>query len=646
MRVSSGFRSWSWNLSILVLVTGLFIAIPGRAAADRPNILWLTAEDMSPNLGCYGDAYALTPNLDALAKQSVRYTRAFATAPVCSPARSCLITGLYATSLGTQRLRSQFPIPPEFRGFPAWLREAGYYCVNNVKTDYNLRGEEGFIRDSWDESSPKAHWRGRREGQPFFAVFNFMTTHQSRTSVWTEEEFEKEVGAQLSMSQRHDPAKAPLPPYYPDTPEARRAWARYHDCITAMDRQVADKLAELKQDGLADDTIVFFYSDHGMGMPRGKRTLFDSGLQVPLLVRFPEKWRHLSPVAAGGSTDRLVSFVDFAPSVLSLAGVPAPKHFQGTAFLGPAASRPREFVFGARDRVDESFDLSRSARDGRWLYIRNFMPHLSWMQPERYSDASSFRREFRRLAAEGKLADGPLGYAAPRRALEELYDTQADPHQLRNLAAVPAHRRTLERMRGTLREWMLSARDAGLLTEPQMWERLGATATPFELARDDRCYPLKRLLDAADLAGRDGAESRQMRLLREREDGLRYWGAVGLGASEGLSERSREALARALGDASPAVRIEAAAALAQNGVTGRPLRVLERELGVSSPEVVLHAARALELLGARAQPVRPGMEKALTFAREQETRAEFFMFVRFSLEAALEKLAADKSGDK
>jgi len=298
-------------------------AAPGPA---RPNILWLTAEDLSPHLGCYGDPYARTPVLDGLAARGVRYTQAFATAPVCSPARSCLITGMYATTLGTQRLRSQFPVLPEIRGFSAELREAGYHCSNNVKTDYNLGGEAAFIADAWDESSPGAHWRNRRSGQPFFAVFNFMTTHQSRTSVWSHEEFEREIGSKLSAEERHDPAAANLPPYYPETAEARRAWVRYHDCITKMDQEAGELLAQLEADGLAEDTIVFFYGDHGMGMPRGKRVLYDSGLRVPLIVHFPEKWRFLAPAPAGGTSDRLVSFVDFAPTVLSLCGIPIFDH--------------------------------------------------------------------------------------------------------------------------------------------------------------------------------------------------------------------------------------------------------------------------------------------------------------------------------
>ncbi|MEO8353141.1 MAG: sulfatase, partial [Chthoniobacteraceae bacterium] len=481
----------------------LLISLAAPCAAERPNILWLTAEDMSPNLGSYGDTDAYTPQLDAFARESVRYTRAFATAPVCSPSRSCLITGMYATSLGTQRLRSAFPVPANFGPFTAALRAAGYYCSNNVKTDYNLRDEPAFIRAAWDESSAKAHWRGRGGGRPFFSVFNFMTTHQSRTSVWPAEQFEKEIGSQLSPGERRDPDRIKLPPFYPDTAESRRAWARYLDCIALMDRQAGELLDQLAADGLAENTIVFFYSDHGMGMPRGKRVLQDSGLHVPLLIRFPKKWAHLAPAPPGGTCDRLVSFVDFAPTVLSLCEVKAPAHFQGTAFLGPDTGRPRKYVYGARDRVDEAFDLSRSVRDARWLYIRNFLPHLSWMQPEGYSDASTFRREFKRLAAEGKLAAGPMTYAAPRRALEELYDTEADPQNLHNLAADPEQQAVLEKMRGELRRWQLDTRDAGFLTEPQMWTRIGDQSTPWEFAHDDARYPLARYLDAADAAGRD-----------------------------------------------------------------------------------------------------------------------------------------------
>ncbi|MCP4172092.1 MAG: sulfatase, partial [Fuerstiella sp.] len=318
-------------------------------AAALPNILWITAEDMSPALGCYGDSYATTPNIDQLATESVRYTHSFATAPVCSPVRSCLITGCYATSLGTHNMRSAFPLPPSIRGFPALLKDAGYFTSNNVKTDYNTSDSARLIDESWDESSDTAHWRSRRDKTaPFFSVFNLMTSHQSRTMVWPYEKFQADVQSHISSVDVHDPATVPLPPYYPDTPIIRRDWARFHDCVTAMDQQVGEILQQLTDDGLADDTIVLFFSDHGSGMPRHKRALFDTGMHVPLLIRFPQKYRHLAPAGAGSVTDRMVSFVDFPPTVLNLCGLSIPGHMQGEAFLGDNVPAEREFALGHR----------------------------------------------------------------------------------------------------------------------------------------------------------------------------------------------------------------------------------------------------------------------------------------------------------
>ncbi|TVS15343.1 MAG: DUF229 domain-containing protein [Planctomycetaceae bacterium] len=621
---------------------------PKTAALEvqRPNILWLTAEDLSPNLGCYGDPYANTPVLDRLAEQGVRYTNAFATAPVCSPARSTLITGLYATSMGTQRLRSQFPVRPEIRPFSAYLRQAGYYCTNNVKTDYNLQDEAAFIADGWDESSAKAHWRQREPGQPFFAVFNFMTTHQSRTSVWPQEQFEREIGSQLDPEQRHDPAEANLPPYYPDTAEARREWARYHDCITLMDRQVGQYLEQLEADGLADDTIVFFYGDHGMGIPLGKRLLHDSGMRVPLIVYFPEKWRHLAPVAAGETTDRLVSFVDFAATVLSLCGIPVPEYMQGDAFLGPAAGQPRQYVYGARDRVDEVFDLSRSVRDQRWLYIRNFMPHLSWLPPERYSDGSTFRTEFRQMAAADQLDGPPKVFAAPQRAIEELYDTHADPHQVNNLAGCPDHQPRLKQLADQLNRWIMETRDAGFLTEPQVWQRIGRQSTPQDLARDDRRYPLGQLLAAADLVGRPDVFDQQQKLLDHPDDGVRYWAAVGLHAAASTStahDQLRPTIVQALeSETSPSVRVELAAALAASDSTDEALAVLQQKLSHDRPEIVLQAMRTIELLQQQARPLRPDLQQMHQDMQAAKPTGDMPMFIRFSLEATLEAFAAQE----
>lgn len=626
-------------LAAAVLAAVTAAAQENKLDAPRPNILWITAEDMSPHLGCYGDAFATTPHLDAFAARSVRYTQAFATAPVCSPARSCLITGVYATSLGTQRLRSAFPIPKEFRGFPAYLRKAGYFTSNNVKTDYNIAEEQALIRDAWDQNGPQAHWRQRKKGQPFFSVFNLMTTHQSRTSVWPFEEFEQKVAGRLSDDERHDPAKVPLPPYYPDTPLVRKTVARYYDCIAVMDKQVRELLDQLEADGLADETIVFFYSDHGMGMPRGKRLLHDSGMRVPLIVHFPQKYRQLAPAAAGATTDRLVSFVDFPPTVLSLAGVPIPEYMQGKAFLGPHTAVPRDFVYGARDRVDEVFELSRSVRNGRYLYIRNFMPHLSWMPPERYSDNAAMRREMTRLRKEGKLNAAQLTYAAPRKPVEEFYDTEADPHQIHNLADAPEQQERIQRFRTRLDAWILGSRDLGFLTEPQIWARTGGKP-PWTLRKDREAYPLAKLLAAAKLAGRPNAGPQQVELLQASHDGLSYWGAVGLHAAESLDDGARDCLQQALDHESISVRIEAAAALARHGKEAKALPVLAEALSHRQPEAVLHAVRSLELLGASARPVRKDVQQVLKRAHERENEGKHpcWMFVRFSAEALLEEL--------
>ena len=409
-------------LSALWIIALAHCLVPSRATLadaneERPNIVWITAEDLSPALGCYGDAYATTPHLDHLAEQSIRYSNAFATAPVCSPARNCLITGRYPPSLGTHHMRSAFQLPEGLSGFPALLRRAGYFTTNNEKTDYNTADSGRLIEESWDESSSVAHWRSRPNvEQPFFSVFNLMDSHQSRSMVWPTHEFEAKVQRQLAPDEIHQPAQASLPPYYPDTPVIRRVWARFYDCVTAVDKQVGDLLRQLHEDGLDDNTIVFFFGDHGSGMPRHKRLLLDSGTRVPLMVRVPSRWQHLvtdsswtevaQPAHGSGdrlrgvTSNRLVSFIDFPPTVLALAGITPPEAMEGLSFLEDNAGVDREYVFAHRDRVDEALDLARSVRSKRFLYIRNFMPHLSYCQPTAWPDQGSIRHEFYRLSRD------------------------------------------------------------------------------------------------------------------------------------------------------------------------------------------------------------------------------------------------------
>jgi arylsulfatase A-like enzyme len=601
----------------------MFAPLLATAEPSRPNFLWISCEDTSPWLGFCGEPYATTPNLDRLAREGVYYTHAFATAPVCSPCRFSIITNRYATSEGTQRLRSQFAVADSVRAFPAHLRAAGYHCTNNVKTDYNTSAEKRFIAEAWHESSARAHWRGRQPGQPFFAVFNLTETHQSQA-------FGTQPIPGLVASEYHDPARAPLPPYYPDTPEARRTIARVHDNITAMDKRAGRILAELEQDGLAGETIVFFWPDHGQGIPRGKRTLWDTGLRVPLVIRFPEKYRDLAPSAPGATNDRLVTLMDLGPTLLSLANLPIPPDLHGQAFLGPRAATPRRQVFGARDRVDEAEDLIRSVRDSRYLYVRNYRPDLSSNQPEGFSDQLPLRREIIRLAAAGGLTAAQLTYAGPRKPREALYDSTSDPWQLRNLAEDPAHQPALIRLREALRMWQHETRDLGFLPEWQA-EQLAATGRPIRAAASsDAAYPLERVLATASLVGLPGAERDLASRLRDADPSVRTWAAIGLRAAGDGARFARTELEQALADRAIPVRLEAAGALVALFAHRPALDLLARSLQDPTPSAALHAARTLQLLGEAARPVAPALQSALA--------AKPDLFVTFALEGALRSL--------
>ncbi|MHC4241998.1 MAG: sulfatase-like hydrolase/transferase [Planctomycetota bacterium] len=565
-----------------------------RAPAEKPNILWITCEDVSsPYLGCYGDVLAKTPNIDRLAEESVLYTKAFATAPVCAPSRSCLMTGVYATSTGTQHLRSDVQLPEGIKCFPEYLRAAGYYCSNNYKKDYNFKDV-----NVWDESSNTAHWRRRKAGQPFFSVFNFTSTHQGQINGSDEEFFDKYT-SKLKPEERHGGKKIPLPPYYPDTPFVRKIWTRYYNLITFMDKQVDDLLGQLEADGLADNTIVFFFSDHGLGLPRFKRTLYDSGLHVPLMIRFPGRYQHHSPLRAGRRTDRLVSFVDFAPTVLSLTGLPVPGYMQGNAFLGAMAGRSREYIFGASSRVDEAYEMSRCVRDKRYKYIRNYMPHLPYIQPSEYPDRAEIMQELRRAVAEENLTDVQKLHWTPRKPLEELYDTLADRHEVNNLAEMPKARKVLERMRRVHRSWMVETHDTGLLSEAEMHIR-SEGSTPYEMAQQISKYPQWRILDAAELVGR-GPNSipKLIRLSSSSDSAVRYWSIVALSVLGSGAPQTVKALTNRLGDSSPNVRFAAAGALCKLGLCENALGVLAEGLEEQREESVLFADGEIEGLGSK-----------------------------------------------
>lgn len=575
-------------------------------AADRPNILWITAEDHGPHLGCYGDAYAVTPNLDALAERSCRYTFCWSNFPVCAPARTTLITGMYAQSLGAEHMRSMVPVPRGFRLLPQHLRAAGYYCSNNVKEDYNV-APEGPV---WDESSNKAHWRKRADGQPFFAVFNHTITHESQIRNAIDE-----------ADRIHDPEKVRVPVYQPEAPEVRKDWAQYYDRLTMMDKQAGALLRDLEVDGLADDTIVFFFSDHGSGMPRCKRWLYDSGLHVPLIVHIPERWRHLaSPdYEAGGKSSRLVSFVDFAPTLLSLCGVDVPEEYQGQAFLGPNAAKPREHVFGARGRMDERIDMSRSVSDGQYVYIRNYFPHRPQGQHLEYMFQTPTTRVWKRMFDAGQLNEAQSRFWIPKDC-EELYDLEADPDEVMNLAGSSEHAATLEELRTALVEQISQIQDVGFLPEEARvrWSAV-AGGSAYDFARQEDFYAAQvwhsvaiHAIDPTSPGRNYFADAEAYLPLQEI---ALYWAATGALARGESGVQKLHAELRSLLDgdlaqaASPTARIVAAEALGKFGDEGDLAASLDllidfadmKQHGVYTAQAALIA---IDELDASAAPLR------------------------------------------
>jgi N-sulfoglucosamine sulfohydrolase len=587
---------------VAVLAASLSPTLLAQTQVERPNVLWLTCEDISPNLGCYGDNFATSPTLDQLAQQGIRYTHAVGICGVCAVNRSCLITGMYPSTIGSQDMRSTIRLPAVIPTYSKLLRDAGYYCTNNSKTDYNF----STPTDAWDACSGKAHWRNRQQGQPFFAVFNYTGSHESQ--IW--EANHRKHAAKLSAEELHDPNQVSIPPFHPDTPEVRRDWANYYDNITALDHWIAQRLTELENAGLAENTIVFFYSDHGAGMPMCKKWVWDSGLRVPLIIRFPKRYQPLAPGAAGSTTDRLVSFVDFAPTLLSLVGVKVPAHMQGRAFLGDQIQPPREYAFAIRDRMAEWLDVVRVVRDKDYQYHRNFMPHRPWAPFTSYTLNMPTAQVCRRLHEQGKLNPAQDRFFNPK-PHEELYDMNADPHMLNNLAKDPEYAEVLSRMRGQLHQWQLHTRDLGLLSEYEMHRRATGT-TQFEVGQNENSYPLERILPVAEMASERNPDnlSELIALLDDEEPVIRWWAAQGLVMLGDAARDAEAALKEHRQDDSPLVRVAVAEAMFQLGHTDVALRILTDTLEHETPFVRLRALNVLYHMGDEARPAVPAIKKA------------------------------------
>lgn len=547
----SNLKCMMAGLAVITLLPSTNTFSQNKSNVKLPNILWITSEDNSPLLGCYGDKFATTPNLDKMASVGFRYTNAYANCPVCAPSRNTIITGVYAASNGNEHMRSTYKKSEIVKTYSELLREAGYYCTNNSKTDYNCSNIDP--NQVWDESSGKAHYKNRPAGKPFFAVFNLMVSHESQIQTWTPTE-------QL----RHKPEGVVLPPYHPDTKEMRHDWAQYYDKVEDMDTQVGKLLAELEESGEAENTIIFYYSDHGGVLARSKRYIFETGTWVPFIVRIPEKYKYLYPAEKPGvAVDRLINFVDLAPTLLSIVQSPKPDYLQGKAFLGENLPAANQYLHMTRGRMDERIDMCRAVRDKKFRYIRNYMPFRIYLQHLDYLFQAASAQSWEDAFFAGKCNE-TQSVPFMTKSIEELYDTENDPYEVNNLANDPKYQDVLKRMRKENYNWMAQIKDVGLIPESEYLKRSG-NASMYDYMRSASC-PFNELMDAAELATLPEANIDDcIQLLKNADSAIRYWGATGLLIHKDKAKSAISALKVALNDESSSVATLAAETLSELG---------------------------------------------------------------------------------
>ncbi|EDM28507.1 probable sulfatase atsG [Lentisphaera araneosa HTCC2155] len=570
---------------------------------ERPNILWLTSEDNNASwLGCYGNENAKTPNLDKLAADGFLYENTFANAPVCAPSRCTWLTGVNAVSMGTHPMRSSHAIPyDKIKLYPQQLQKAGYFTANGFKTDYNLGSKGRTTKKIWDFQSKKENkdirstfhfWRLRKKDQPFFCVINTMTSHESK--------------AHGLKDYKLDPAKVQLAKYHPDTPIMRQNYSKYHDQISKMDTEIGYTLKLLEEDGLADDTIVIYCSDHGGVLPRSKRFLFESGIHAPLIIRIPEKYKHLWPAEKRGARIKeLVSFVDMPKTWLSITGSEIPQSMQGRVFLGKEKEAEAEYHFSFRGRMDERVDNERSVRKGRYTYIRNYMPfaprgamlNYLWKMPAAQSWVAEHKA--------GNTNEVSSRFFHAKTHTEELYDRSSDSDNINNLIDHPEFKEVAVQMRKALRNAQEKYYDAGLLPEYEMLRLAEKHNTSmYDLVRDPKMFNHAGCLDAIDVAlAKDPANLEQLiHLLEDQSPELRYWGAMGLLLLEEAAKSARTPLIKALNDESDHVRIIAAWALLKIGDADKCYETIGAIIEKEAP-ALLFALNVLDWMGEQGRPL-------------------------------------------
>ncbi|MCG8581023.1 MAG: sulfatase [Bacteroidales bacterium] len=548
-------------LSGLIFVILLILTSCQNKSIEKPNILWITIEDTSPHfIGCYGNDDANTPVIDQLANEGVRFNNAFSTGTVCSPGRTAIITGVKTYKTGTGNHRSAITVPADMKGFPYYLKQQGYYTTNSKKTDYNVADEAGYTAEAWHESADTAGWWNRPEGQPFFAVFNFMDSHQSRTMTHTYGWYRKQVLNKLEENERITENDFEMPPFYKDTPKMRKQFARVYNSLKLTDNKIGALIERLEADGLKENTIIFFYADHGQGIPRGKTNGINLGYRVPFIAWFPEKYKHLSPWGTGGVvTDELLSFEDLAPTVISLAEGAIPDHMTGRVLLGDKRSDETDHLVLSSDRADNGIDMVRTVTNGKYLYSRNFMPYIPEARYIRYMEISEIKQQMRSDLAQNTLNEIQKRLFEPR-ATESLYDIENDRWELTNLADDPAHQELLNEMRQRLKTEMLNSRDVLLLPEYEL-ETIAKTQAPYDY-RLSELYAINEIMESVWLAGVRNKETaaKQIQNLAHTNQVVRYWAAVGLRSQSAEIIRGYEnELKQAMKDSYPPVSITAAA---------------------------------------------------------------------------------------
>jgi arylsulfatase A-like enzyme len=562
----------------------------------RPNVLWITIEDTSPRfIGCYGNKNARTTAIDQLSREGVRFTNAFSTGTVCSPSRTTLITGVKTYETGTGNHRSNYAIPPGMHGFPFYMQQAGYHTSNNAKTDYNVARAKQFTDEAWNESSGKAGWWNRKQGQPFFSVFNFNDSHQSRTMTDTYSQYVKEVLDELPEKDRIGENDFEMPPIYRDSPEMRKQFARVYNSLKLTDNKIEALLKRLENDHLRDSTIIFFFGDHGEGIPRGKTNGIDLGYRVPFVIWLPPMYKHLSPWGHGGViTDELIDFEDLAPTMISLAGGKLPDYMKGRKLIGPGRSKKTDHLILSSDRSDNGIDMVRSATNGRFIYSRNYMPFMPEARYIRYMEISEIKQQMRKDLAEHKLTNLQSNLFA-NRPPEYLFDVQNDPWETKNLIDNPKYKAVADKMRKQLSASILQSRDVMFLPEYEM-SLISKTSTAYEYRLNPAHYPLKEILAAASLSGIRGKHvaAQQIHLLKNPDKIVRYWAALGLRSqSPEILRPFQQQLLESLKDDYPPASVTSAAVTYEVFNDQQALEILKKTASSDNPELALMAINYL-----------------------------------------------------